>query len=180
MIAPRCASALLLALGLAAAGCGASSPPPSHTPHGGHHHAADSDDAELKEVAQVHGGAGPWAVLGYRMGKFALAELALPRHSFDLDVTHKSPKAVQFTCIADGAAAATGASVGKLNLTMETAPEADLVTVYKNKKTGKEVALRPSKTFVARFKDVPREGLAKAGREVLKLPDADVFEVVSR
>lgn len=169
-----------LVAALLVAGCASSAPPPHHHAHAHQHDPAAGDEPELREVAAVHGGAGPWAVLGYRMGKFALAELGLSRHSFDLDVTHRSPKAVQFTCIADGAAAATGASMGKLNLTLEPAAEADVVTVYKNKKTKKEIALRPAKAFVDRFKDVPREGLAKAGREVLKLADSELFDVVAR
>jgi hypothetical protein len=39
----------------------------------------------LAAVAFVHGGAGPWAVAGYRMGQAALARLGLSRQSFDLD-----------------------------------------------------------------------------------------------
>lgn len=169
----------LLSLVVVTLGCSAPSAAPPHTgAHGAGPHASH-EDAELREVATIHGGAGPWAVLGYRMGKYALAELRLPRHSFDLEVTHRSPRAVQFTCIADGASAATGASVGKLNLSLEPADESSVATVYRNKKTGQEVALRPAKAFVTRFKDVPREGLARAGREVLALPDAELFEVLA-
>jgi len=36
--------------------------------------------------------------------------------------------------------------------------------------------MRPSRTFAARFRDVPREDLAAAGRAVLALPDGDIFE----
>ncbi|MCC6645551.1 MAG: formylmethanofuran dehydrogenase subunit E family protein [Polyangiaceae bacterium] len=140
--------------------------------------APSPDDVALREVAAVHGGAGPWAVLGYRMGRYALGELGLSRHSFQLEVVHRSPRAVQFTCIADGASAATGASSGKLNLTLEPADEASVVTLYKNKQSGKELALRPAAAFVTRFKDVPRERLAEAGRQVLALPDAELFEAV--
>ena len=64
-----------------------------------------SIDERLAEVARIHGGAGPWAVAGYRMGEHALKELGLERGSFDLVVTHFSPKEVQYACIADGAAA---------------------------------------------------------------------------
>ncbi len=156
----------LAALALIAAGC--KQAPPADAP--------SREDVELREVAAVHGGAGPWAVLGYRMGRFALSELHLPRYSFELVVTHESPAAVQYTCIADGAAAATGASAGKLNLELVRAPDATVVTTYSNKSTGQKVRLRPAKSFVARFTNVPRADLAKAGREVLGLPDAELFE----
>lgn len=177
--------ALLFALS-APVGCGGPSAPPA-APEGhrhGHPHpgaaAAPSDpDAEaLDAVARTHGGAGPWAVLGYRMGKHALEELGLPRGSFDLEVRHESPAEVQFSCVADGAQASTGASVGKLNLTHVVVPRAELKTVYRRKSTGQTVALRPSPAFVARFENVPRDKLAEAGREVLHLSDAELFETV--
>jgi formylmethanofuran dehydrogenase subunit E len=110
------------------------------------------------------------------MGEYALSKLGLPRQSFDLEVVHHSPQEVQFSCIADGAAAATGASAGKLNLRVVDATEADVATTYRNRSTGQAITLRPARSFAARFRDVPRDQLAEAGRTVLALPDADVFE----
>lgn len=154
--------------------------PGGHHP-GGHHAAAESPksvDEQLGEVARIHGGAGPWAVAGYRMGAYALAKLGVERGSFDLEILHKSPRQVQLSCIADGAAAATGASLGKLNLALVEADEAHLLTTYRRKSTGASLSLRPSPAFVKRFRDVPREELGAAGRIVISLPDAEVFEVV--
>ena len=139
---------------------------------------AATSDARLAEVRSVHGGAGPWAVAGYRMGEAALRALALQRGSFDLEVTHYSPREVQYACIADGAAAATGASLGKLNLSMADAPAPETHTTYRRRSTHESVTLRMTKAFTARFLDVPRERLAAAGREVMQLPDADIFEIV--
>jgi formylmethanofuran dehydrogenase subunit E len=130
----------------------------------------------LAAVAFVHGGAGPWAVAGYRMGVAALSKLGLLRQSFDLDVTHHTPQKVQFSCMADGATAATGASVGKLNLKLVTVADADVATTYTNRATGKSVTLRPTAAFTARFRDIPRAQLADAGREVVGLPDSEIFE----
>src|SRR5262245_34261564 len=76
--------------------------------------------SDLDKIAFVHGGAGPFAVAGYRIGERALKELNLPRGSFSLEVIHKTPSEVQWSCIADGAQAATGASPGKLNLRLES------------------------------------------------------------
>ena len=106
--------ASLLAVAL---GCGASRPPAA---------TVSETDAKLAEVTRIHGGAGPWAVAGFRMGEHALAVLGLARGSFDLEILHFTPREVQYSCIADGAAAATGASVGKLNLTLADAPGATL------------------------------------------------------
>lgn len=129
-------------------------------------------------MASVHGGAGPWAVAGYRMGEFALRELGLPRGSFDLEVVHFTPESVQYSCIADGAAAATGASLGKLNLKLAGATPLETRTTYRNKKSGQALTLALTDEFKGRFSDVPREELGKAGREVMKLSDEQIFRVV--
>ncbi|WP_437522449.1 formylmethanofuran dehydrogenase subunit E family protein [Sorangium sp. So ce726] len=161
--------------GGAGAGEGAHRPEgPAQEPAG--RPSAEAPEDEIRAVAAIHGGAGPWAVAGYRMGRFALARLGLPARSFDLEVIHHSPRSVQFSCIADGAAAATGASLGKLNLSLIEASEDGVETTYRRRSTGQAVTLRPSAAFRARFRDVPREKLESAGREVLSLPDAEVFE----
>lgn len=132
----------------------------------------------LAAVARIHGGAGPWAVAGYRMGAFALRSLGLDRGSFDLEVVHYTPHDVQYACIADGASASTGASVGKLNLSLADAPAPETRTVYRRRAGGASITLRVTKAFASRFLDVPRERLGAAGREAMQLPDDDVFEVV--
>lgn len=178
----------LLASVLLVACSGKQAPQTAVMDHGGHHHGPahashaasppSSIDEKLAEVARVHGGAGPWAVLGYRMGEHAIAVLALKRGSFDLEVIHHSPKEVQYSCIADGAAASTGASLGKLNLALSEAPLEETRTIYRNKASGTTITLRPAAVFAQRFRDVPRDKLAEAGREAMALPDAEVFEVV--
>lgn len=155
--------------------------------HSAEHHAVPSQpsamrdarlDAKLAAVAQVHGGAGPWAVAGYRMGEFALAQLGLERGSFDLEVTHYTPREVQYSCIADGAAAATGASLGKLNLTLSDVPAAETRTSYRRRSTKQVIILRLTEAFKARFLDVPRDQLGAAGQQVLTLKDPEIFETV--
>jgi formylmethanofuran dehydrogenase subunit E len=139
-----------------------------------------SEPGALARVALVHGGAGPWAVAGYRMGDYALKALRLPRGSFKLEVLHHSPAQVQYTCVADGAAAATGASLGKLNLSLATvATPEEVATTFRHRDTGRSITLRPSQAFVQRFRDVPREKLGEAGRTVMTLTDAEVFETVT-
>lgn len=162
------ATALALLVGCAA-------PPP---PHDASPPASSDVDAKLAEVARAHGGAGPWAVAGYRMGAHALTTLGLPRGSFDLEVVHYTPHEVQYACIADGASAATGASVGKLNLSLKDAPAPDTRTTYRSKRSGHAVTLRITSAFAKRFLEVPRDQLGAAGREAMQLPDAQVFEVV--
>jgi len=163
---------------VAALGACAGEPKPVATPVTAGKPAAAQPATALETVALIHGGAGPWVVAGYRMGVFAIGQLDLPRGSFDLEITHYTPKQVQYTCVADGAAAATGASLGKLNLGLAEATSAEVRTTYRKKSTGQAITLRPSAAFVARYRDLPREKLGEAGREVMELPEAQVFDVV--
>ena len=177
--------ALAAALSLALAAC-AAEPVPARRPHAhghGHEHAGAPGvavDTALLEVTRIHGGHGPWAVLGYRMGRYALEKLGLERYDFDLEITHASPREVQYSCIADGASAATGASVGKLNLALVDAPASRVETRFRRRSTGATVVLRPTAVFVERYRDVPRAALGDRGREVLLLPEHQVFEEVTR
>lgn len=152
-------------------GC-ASAPSVAHTP------SADPTDKALDAVASIHGAPGPWAVAGYRMGEHALAKLGLARGSFDLEVTHHTPRAVKFSCIADGAQASTGASAGKLNLALVDADEAHVATTYRKKSTGQSITLRPTASFAERFRDFPRDQARVLGKQVLELPAAEVFEEI--
>jgi formylmethanofuran dehydrogenase subunit E len=141
-------------------------------------HPGIAADEGLVRVAAIHGAAGPWAVAGYRMGRYAIGKLGLTAQSFDLEVIHHTPSMVQYSCIADGAAASTGASVGKLNLKLVDASEDAVMTTYLRKSTGQTVTLRPTAAFKARFAGLARDRLIDAGREVMALPDAEVFEEV--
>lgn len=135
-------------------------------------------EAALAKVSAIHGAPGPWAVLGYRMGEAALGTLGLSRGSFDLSVVHHTPEKVQYSCIADGASAATGASAGKLNLKLAPATDDEVFTEYTNKKTGAQVKLRPTAAFRTRFAGAPREKAHEYGLQVMQLPEAELFETV--
>lgn len=141
---------------------------------------ADEVEAKLDAVAAIHGEAGAWAVAGYRMGEYALKTLGLKRGDFALSVEHSSPHQVRYACIADGAQAATGASAGRLQLTILDAPVEKLQTVCRNKTTGQSLTLRPTAAFTKRFFDIPREKAREAGKQAMTLPETEVFEVVKQ
>ncbi|MFO0736825.1 MAG: formylmethanofuran dehydrogenase subunit E family protein [Labilithrix sp.] len=173
-------AAYLLFIALASGAC-ASSPPPSAPAQATSASASSPPDAlevKLAEVARVHGAPGPWAVAGYRMSEYALQKLGLPRGSFDLQVTHHTPQQVKYSCIADGAQAYSGASPGKLNLTLVEAKPEEVVTEYRNKKTGQKILLKPAASFQTRYADTPRNKAHDLGREVMLLPADQVFEEV--
>jgi formylmethanofuran dehydrogenase subunit E len=116
-------------------------------------------------------------VAGYRIGQRALEELNLPRQSFSIQVTHYSPAEVQYSCIADGVQAATGASLGKLNLRLREVPPYLLRTEIGDRKTGRTLTfiLRPE--FIVSIKDLPMERLETEGKRVAALPDNEIFTV---
>ena len=61
----------------------------------------------------------------------------LPRHSFALSIVHHCPALVQYSCMADGLQAATGASPAKHNLTVKVATADALKTVVANREKGR-------------------------------------------
>jgi formylmethanofuran dehydrogenase subunit E len=163
------ATALLLVV-LAAGGFGC------HRQEHPHAHGEPATDP-LRRVAAIHGAPGPFAVAGFRIGQRALKELGLPEGSLDIEIRHESPAEVQWSCIADGVQASTGASPGKLNLTMREVPREDLRTVARRKSTGATLSFRLLPSFSQRFVNLPRDRLTTAGAEVLALPDEEIFRI---
>ena len=135
-------------------------------------------EEQLSRVSEIHGGAGPWAVVGYRMGERALKELGLRRHSFDLSVVHRAPAEVQYSCVADGLMAATGVSPGKLNLKLEEVPVEHLGTTVEDRKSGRKLAFTLRPEFARSIRDLPIERLKAEGRRIAALEDAEMFTFV--
>jgi formylmethanofuran dehydrogenase subunit E len=131
----------------------------------------------LARVKEIHGAAGAWAVAGYRMGDRALKELSLPRHSFSLLVVHHAPAQVQYSCIADGLQAATGASAGKLNLKVEEVPIEQLSTTIEDRKTGRRLTFTLRPEFIKSIKDLPHGRAVEEGKRIAGLPDSEIFVV---
>lgn len=139
------------------------------------HHDESDDPPAITRTALVHGMAGPFAVAGYRMGAAALTKLGLRRGSMDVDVTHYSPPEVQWSCVIDGLQAATGASLGKMNLHRVDSKET--YSVVKNKKTGQTLRFDLQQSLIQQNLNLPYDKLAEAGKKVAKLTDAEIFRV---
>jgi formylmethanofuran dehydrogenase subunit E len=138
----------------------------------------DDTDPSLSITAMIHGGSGPFAVAGYRIGQAGLRALKLPRLSFDLEVIHHCPREVQWTCIIDGLQAATGASLGKLNLSLVPSTKANMMSVLRNRKTKQEVRYTLTPEFIAKYLDTPMTKLASAGAEVATLPEKSILRTL--
>lgn len=131
----------------------------------------------LDRTSFIHGGVGPFAVAGYRMGEAALQKLKQPRGSFDLEVIHYAPRAVQWACIIDGLQAATGTSLGKLNLKLVEVPRAQLHSVVRHRPSGQSVTLHLTPAFLRNFLNVPPKQLAEAGYQVSTWDNEKIFRL---
>lgn len=131
----------------------------------------------LDRTSAIHGGAGPFAVAGYRMGEAALKKLNLRRGSFDIEVIHHAPREVQWSCIIDGLQAATGTSLGKLNLKLVETTRENVHSVVRNRKTGEAVKLHLTPAFIKDFLNVAPKQLAEAGYTVSTLDEAKIFKL---
>lgn len=135
-------------------------------------------DPAIERVSLIHGGTGPFAIAGYRMGEAALRQLKTNRGNFQLEVIHYAPREVQWSCIIDGLQAATGASVGKLNLRMEESTPDKVYSVVRNRKTGQQIKLELTPEFIKEHLNLKNSELAAAGARVTALAESKIFRSV--
>jgi len=150
-------------------GCGSPGATPAERPT-----SRPTDDG-LARVAAIHGGLGPWAVAGYRMGQRALSELGRERGDMSLLVEHRSPAEVQWSCIADGLQASTGTSAGKLNLRWEESTLAGTRSRVTDQESGETIVFALQESFKRRYLNLPRAQLDAAARQVAELGDDEIF-----
>ncbi len=93
---------------------------------------------------------------------------------------HRCPAEVQYSCIADGVQAATGASPGKLNLHIEEATRDALKTVIRDKKSGRTLTFTLKPEFARSITNLPENRLITEGRRVAELPDDAIFNLTDR
>jgi len=137
-------------------------------------HDEDANPA-LDRTSMIHGATGPFAIAGYRMGFAALRELKLRRGSFDLEVIHHAPREVQWSCIIDGLQAATGASLGKLNLTLAPSTANNVYSIVRNRKTGQAFRIELTPAFIKQHMNIPSEKLSTVGAQLADVPEDQIF-----
>jgi len=133
---------------------------------------------DLQTIEAIHGGLDPAAVAGFRMGRRALAMLALPSGATELFALHKSPAEAHYAAAVDGIQAATGATLGRLNLLLEpVATAAESETLFFNRATGESVTFRAtaglSRLLRKSFGAPAREAALRAAT----MTDEELFEV---
>jgi len=159
-----------------------------------HYQRLDSDPAWLAYAAQFHGHLGPWATAGTRLGMAGLREVGAKGH-FDVEVTCEGPFVKPpKSCFLDGLQVATGATLGKRNLSCVQAGE--IVVRVRNTQTGRQVEIGPTAKLLellSSFKPRPESGHAKVtdrddrrhpdhvlealARKIAAMPDQDILTV---
>lgn len=129
--------------------------------------------------APAHGVPGPWALTAYRIGHDALSRFKIDRDkAWEITVTHRSPRKVQYTCMLDGLVASTGASPGKMNLLHEEVASEDLLeTVVLHKPSKRTLTYRLTKEHRERIRPVDYAGFPDAAKDLEQRKPEEVFTV---
>ncbi len=131
----------------------------------------------IERILDAHGHVGPWAVVGYRMGQRALEEFHLPRHSKSLLVVHHTPLEFKFTCAADGVMEITGATPGKMNISLEECALPDLRTVITDRSSGRVLTFRILPERARELAGVTPEQLDAMSQRFAELDDDAIFTI---
>lgn len=135
----------------------------------------DEGDPGLNRVLAINGASGPFAVAGYRMGQAAMKQLGLGRASADCEVVHYSSAEVELSSVVDGLQAATGASLGKRNLSLVDSAGGESHSVVRNRKTNRQVRLTLTAGFLKLHRGLAPAASAAAGARLIAAPEREIF-----
>ena len=132
-------------------------------------------DYSVRELAKFHGHLGPFIVLGYRMGRFAIQYFG--DNPFDLFATVYCSGKPPESCIVDGVQLGSGCTFGKRNIELIVSNQ---ISVVFRHVSGKSCILMPSTYISQRNKlDGPDKEVAieNFAEEMYSLPDDMLFSV---
>jgi len=129
----------------------------------------------LDRLRAFHGHLGPYAMLGYRAGKLALARLRAPSH-FGITARVTCPDHTPPSCFADGVQYSTGCTLGKGNITLTPSESTVSVTVTVND-SGAELTVVARPEVMACFGPwMAQADDETAALRVLGMSDEELFE----
>lgn len=131
----------------------------------------------LQSIRAVHGRIDPGAVTGYRIGRRALSELRLAAGAEELQAVHRARPEPQLAAMLDGLQAATGATIGRLNLRAEEVEDDAVETIVTNRTTGQSLVFRLSTECRAMITSAEESRSEERAMKLATLPDSDLFEV---
>ncbi|HPF39042.1 MAG TPA: DUF4198 domain-containing protein [Phycisphaerae bacterium] len=134
----------------------------------------------MQMLRAIHGSIDPWAVAGFIMGERALIELGLPYGSGDFLAVQHSPKALPYTAMLDGLQAATGATVGKLNLKLSEAPASELRCEFFHLATGEGLTYRLNADILAKLRAVEGHDAESLAVRMMTMSGDELFDAPSK
>ena len=130
-------------------------------------------DETLKIIERFHGHLGPYAVLGYKMGKIACEKLGAD--PFEKKVTVSTGTTPPISCIVDGIQVGSGCTLGKGNITVTTEklPKA----VFSNK-NGDKITISLRKQIQDEIDTkVTEENMIAYSEDMFTRLDTDLFHI---
>jgi formylmethanofuran dehydrogenase subunit E len=127
----------------------------------------------LRSLASFHGHLGPYAVIGYRMGRIACDRLG--EDPFEKNVLVSTGTTPPLSCIIDGIQVGSGCTLGKGNVTVDHKDQAQ--AVFSNKK-GKNVKIT-LKDIIREEIDtkVNQDNIISYSEEIFERPDESLFDI---
>ena len=132
------------------------------------------DVPELSDLAAFHGHLGPYAVLGARVGAYALQRLGAGKY-FGMEAWITCAGAPPESCFLDGIQVATGCTLGKQNIHHEVGEGIRVRAV--NKKTERQLRLRVRQGPLRESIHILRtQGERDAVRSIQQVPIGELIE----
>lgn len=130
-------------------------------------------DETLKTIERFHGHLGPYAVLGYKMGKIACEQLG--SDPFEKTVTVSTGTTPPISCIIDGIQLGSGCTLGKGNITVKN--EKIAKAEFSNK-TGKKITISLQEEVQQEIDDnVTKENIISYSEDMYARKDTDLFQI---
>jgi formylmethanofuran dehydrogenase subunit E len=128
-------------------------------------------DETLKLIEQFHGHLGPYAVIGYKMGKLACEKLG--SDPFKKTVTVSTGTTPPISCIIDGIQLGSGCTLGKGNITVKNENIAKAAFSNKN---GKKITITLQKNIRQEIDDnVTKENIISYSEDMYARKDTNLF-----
>ena len=131
-------------------------------------------DETLKRIEQFHGHLGPYAVIGYRMGK--IANEKLEPNPFSKKATVWTGTKPPLSCIVDGIQISSGCTLGKGNLTVK--PDGIPKASFSNN-SGKKIEITLKKSIQKEIDEtVTEENIVSYSEQIFQKSDEELFEIM--
>ncbi|MEF8848222.1 MAG: formylmethanofuran dehydrogenase subunit E family protein [Candidatus Thermoplasmatota archaeon] len=130
-------------------------------------------DETLKKIEAFHGHIGPYAVIGYRMGKIACRKLT--DDPFSKKVKIMTGTKPPISCIIDGIQVSSGCTLGKGNIKIQDKKQP--IAIFKDNK-GTQITITLKKDIYEKIETAVRdEELLKYSEEIHKKPEEEIFKI---